>query len=659
MEIKSWRELSKKKPRRKKIKLDLQPTLNQSPTGQIMTAINELYLEKNDRVTDEKQSIIKDSNLNMNKTNKYKKSKFHASSGQLAKSKIKNGIFWLMVVFLLLASVTLLFSTFRFGGLSSNRDDLELILVGPKTVAIGQEATWTINYKNIGQVDLKKINISIRYPEGLKLKSTEPVADNLLNTNWQLGELKKGEKGEIKINAQLYGEENSEKEFKVEAVYQPVNFSSDFIKSYVYIVKLGQSQFAINWELPEAILPEIEQDMAWQINNISGQEITNVKISLFTSKNFIMINPRPEIGEIVDVPEGKIYIWPMRNFINNQSINFNFKGKFSASAVGLEKFKLEISSGGDNIKILQEIEKNIVILGEELALQMTINKQTVLNEIIPGQKLNYQVVIQNTSGQDLNDLKVILQVDYDMIDWQTLKTPVEPIVTNDGQIILEGSNYADLQKLNKGGELKINYELNIKNSIANLANNFKTFVQVIVGRVGDRERDNLSFSTPVQSAQIKLPLKVFNYAWYRDDEGFSVGTGPLPPKVGEKTIFPINLTLQTKNRYEQVELTAVLPTDVTWENNQSVSKGNLNYNSANRQLIWQIDSLAEDDGLVTASFYVGLLPQDSDVGKVKDLLNTQTIKFTYQGEEVQVTHPALNTNLTGAMYDTNQGKVVE
>lgn len=657
MEIKSWRELSKKKSRRRKIKVKSSQLVDQSPPDELISAIEEVYLEKKDQTEEVNSPIIND--LNMSKTKQYKKSKFHPTSRQQTNKKVKNGIFWLVIGFLLLASATLLFSAFRFGGAPSDRDDIELVLMGPESVAIGQESTWIISYKNTGRVDLKKINISIRYPDGLKLKSTEPAADNLLNTSWQLGELAKGEAGEIKINAQLYGEENSDKEFKVEAVYQPVNFSSDFIESFSYLVKLGRSQFTINWELPESILPEIEQDMTWRISNISGQEISAVKLRLLTSKNFTMTNPRPEIAEIVDVPEGKAYVWPVRDYLNNQEISFNFKGKFSAGAVGLEKFKLEISSGEEEAKILQEVEKNIVILGEELALQMTINNQETLNEIVPGQKLNYQVIIQNTSGQDLSDLKVILQVNPDLIDWNTLKTVVEPIVTADGQVVLDSSSFTDLQKLEKGKELKINYELNIKNNITNFSNNFRTFGQVFVGRIGEKEQTNLSFSTPVQSAQIKSPLKVFNYAWYRDDEGFPVGTGPLPPQVGEKTVFPIDLTLQTKNSYEQVELIAFLPADVTWESNQSVDKGSLNYNSATRQLIWQIDSLAETDGLVTARFYVGLLPQSSDIGKVKNLLNTQTIKVTKQGEESQITHPALNTNLTGAMYDVGQGEIRE
>ncbi len=654
MEIKSWRELSKKKSRRRKNKLS-RASQNNLPTAEITTAIEQMYLSQTPAVASQEEQ----NDNNMKKNNYYKKSKFSQSKKTSHNKKIKNGIFWMIIVFLLLSSATLLYSAFRFGGAGSSRDDIELTLTGPESVAIGEESTWVINYKNISKVNLEKINISVRYPDGLKLKSTEPAADNLLNTSWQMGELPKGEAGEIKINAQLYGEENDSKDFVVEVVYQPANFSSDFIESLTKSVKLGQSQFSIAWQLPESILPEVEQDMSWQISNLSGQELSAVRIRLITSKNFVMTNPRPEIAEIADVPEGKAYIWPTRNFMNNQSISFNFKGKFSAGVSGLEKFKIEISSGEDNVKVLQETEKNIVILGEELALQMTINNQTTLNEVAPGQKLNYQLILQNTSGLDLKDLQVVLKTNADMVAWETLKTAVEPTIGEDGQIILTGDNFPLLQTLAKGQELKINYEVSLKNNLTNLSDNYRTYAEVTVGKVGEEQKNDLSFSTPVQSAKIISPVKVLNYAWYRDDEGIPVGTGPLPPKVGQKTVFPIDLTIQTKTDYDSVNLTASLPADVVWEGNQVVDQGNLNFDSVTRQLSWQINSLTTNDGQVTARFFVSLTPQSSDIGKVKILLNSQTIKLLQSGEESQLVYPSLDTNLSGAMYDINQGKVTE
>ena len=63
------------------------------------------------------------------------------------------------------------------------------------------------------------------------LQIAEPVASNLLNTGWTLENLARGQSGEIKIFGQLYGDENQTKDFIVELIYQPANFSSDFVKN--------------------------------------------------------------------------------------------------------------------------------------------------------------------------------------------------------------------------------------------------------------------------------------------------------------------------------------------------------------------------------------------------------------------------------------------
>ncbi len=654
MEIKSWRELSKTKKRARKKKF--------IPSGQtadssldIEEAITQFYTESVKAETISEENIV----TTMPAKNKYTSTKLSSSRQQRKGKENHHWFFWLVVGGLLLASAVLLFSALRFAGSPTGRNDMELVVIGPETVAIGQEATWVINYKNTGRVDLKKINISVRYPEGLKLKLTEPTADNLLNTNWEITDLSKGQSGEIKITAQIYGSESEIKDFLVEAVYQPANFSSDFVQSITYSVRLSNSQLAIDWGLPESILPEVEQEMSVRVKNTSGQELSDLIVKLITSRNFAMTNPQPEISGIEDTAVGKAYTWPMRDFLNNQEINFNFKGKFSSTARGLENIKLEISQGKEKNKILQETEYDVVILGEEMVLQMQINGQNEISEISPGQQLTYAIVMQNTAGVDLYDLQLELQLSQEMVDWSSLQTVAEPQITDEGLVILTGAVYEPLQQLARGEELKINLTINIKEVIPDFSERYRSFVRVSVGRVGEEKKDDLSFSTNVVSAQVIAPLKVLNYAYFRDDEGVPEGSGPWPPQVGEKTVLPIELTLQARQSFDQITLTAFLPNDVNWENNQLVNKGVLSFNEVSRLLSWQVGPVDKSDGVVEARFDVSIVPTIADLGKVKILLNSQTIKTQSEGKSSQFVWPALDTNLTGAMYDVGQGVVVE
>jgi len=650
MEIKSWRELSRGQRRRKKNKSIKKSTFSESVD--VGKNIEALYSNHEPNISEISQVT--------HSTNKYS-----MSGKNLQKNKKRNtqGIhskwFWWVIGSLLLASTVLLVSAFRFAGSPVGDGDVEIGITGPTQVAIGEEAVWIIHYKNTSRIDFTNVRINIKYPDGLKLKSTEPIASNLLNTGWIFDTLKRGQDGEIKIYGQLYGDEGQQKDFSVEFIYQPANFSSDFVQNSNYQVTLGSSQIQLGFSLPESMLPEVEQEISFQIKNISESELSQIKVKLAASNNFSMNNPTPEIAEIVEVADGKEYVWPNRNFLKNQEITFTFKGKFNISSKGLETLKLDIISVTDNgEKILRQEEKRIVILGEEIALSMRINDNDVLNEVKSGELLEYSIDIHNTSGLDLENLIVNIQTNFDLIDWATLKAPIEPEVTSAGIIIFNAENFSALQNVGKGEKINLSFSFNLKNEIS-ATEKFRTYAQVTVGKVGGEEKQDLSFSTAVFSAEVISAIKLRSNALYRDDEGVPIGEGKMPPQVDVKTEFQINFSARATQNFSDLVFSATLPSAVTWEGNQNVEKGILSYNSTSRLVTWQVGNISAENDEISANFMVSITPGTFDVGNIIPLLSANTIFYKVDENDMQIILPALDTNLAGALYDTNKGIVVE
>ena len=247
-----------------------------------------------------------------------------------------------------------------------------------------------------------------------------------------------------------------------------------------------------------------------------------------------------------------------RVFIKNQEINFSFKGKFITTAKGIESFKIKIISvTGDTEKILREEEKRVVILGDEIALSMRINDSDTLPEVKPGQVLKYDIEIHNTSGLDLENLNVYLQVNYDYIDWNSFKAPVQPDIKIDGTIIFTPDNFSALQKIGKGEKISIPITFSLKSDISSIEK-FKTYARVTISKVGNEDKQDLSFSTPVFSADLVSPIKLRSSAFYRDDEGVPIGAGTIPPQVDKKTEFQINFSARVSQNFSDLVFTANL-----------------------------------------------------------------------------------------------------
>ena len=215
-----------------------------------------------------------------------------------------------------------------------------------------------------------------------------------------------------------------------------------------------------------------------------------------------------------------------------------------------------------------------------------------------------------------------------------------------------------MQKVGKGEKINISFSFNLKNEIS-VTEKFRTYAQVTVGKVGGEEKQDLSFSTTVFSAEVISAIKLRSNALYRDDEGVPIGEGKMPPQVDVKTEFQINFSARATQNFSDLVFSATLPSAVTWEGKQNVEKGILNYNPTSRLVNWQIGNISSEHDEISADFMVSITPGTFDVGNIMSLLSATTIFYKAEGNDMQVTLPALDTNLSGALYDTNKGIVVD
>lgn len=672
MEIKSWRELNKgrKKKSLKKVQTPayLSPMKNQldkknsydSPsypeTDTTKQALPEFYNEDmGERITREDSMSRKKFNMSSGR---------HISTPKHPAGKARDGGFrykwWLF--FIMVAVLITVAGAWRWAGPQADSQELVLTIAGPEVVAVGEEAVWKIKYQNVGRVDLLRMELSVNYPAGFKIRSTIPEAIDSLNKSWDIGRLSPNQSGEVEIRAQIFGEEGNSKILAAEMIYQPANFSSDFVFSTKLTVKLANSQIAMDFIGPESTLPETENDWQVKIKNISAEEINETELRLTTSYNFKMRESEPEIDSINDTDEtNKVYVWPRRRWQQQQEVSFSWNGKFDPAARGVEEMKVEIISYQDGIgKVLQEKMLNIPILGEELALDLSVNGGDQLAEVSAGTALNYKIAIHNTSGEDLKDLTAVLRLTPEYIDWANLTAPAEPVFSTDGNIILKSEKYDKLKLLKTGEKLEFDIKVRVKDNISAVGAQVKASAGVQVGMVGDKTKDDLSFSTRTIVTDIKVPVKLYVDARYYDDEGIPIGSGPIPPKVGEATTYVISFSIgKISKAFNRITITAALPPAVNWQASQQVERGIFGFSPSSRQISWQLDDIGSLPREISAQFEVSITPQIVDIGEVINLLSATSLTGQADDEtSFSVSAPALDTNLTGALYGSGQGEVM-
>ncbi len=155
---------------------------------------------------------------------------------------------------------------------------------------------------------------------------------------------------------------------------------------------------------------------------------------------------------------------------------------------------------------------------------------------------------------------------------------------------------------------------------------------------------------------------------YFDDDNLAVGSGPLPPVVGEKTAFRLYwLLANTLHEAQRVTVTTTIAPDVAWEEKFLASTGQLTYDHETRQVTWTIPALPPRAASAVAAadadawFDLAVTPQPGQVGKLLLLASESNLTATdaATGATIVGLQRSITSNLEDDPFGGGRGLVVE
>jgi len=127
-------------------------------------------------------------------------------------------------------------------------------------------------------------------------------------------------------------------------------------------------------------------------------------------------------------------------------------------------------------------------------------------------------------------------------------------------------------------------------------------------------------------SKINSDLNLIEKVRYFDDNNLPVGSGPLPPRVGEVSNFRVDWLVENSlHELSQTEVSVQLPDYVYYNENSFTSVGNLTYDGNQRKVIWNIGRLPISVSEVNAHFSLAITPSEADRNKILVLSPGATI----------------------------------
>lgn len=516
----------------------------------------------------------------------------------------------------------------------------------------GQEINYLINYANFEAVPLGKVQINLRYPEGFQFSEAVPLP-NEGNEIWNVGSLDVGETGKIEIKGKLIGEINSNKILSAEMNYWPSNFNSEFQEVASAETKISSTLLGMTIEGPAHALVGENISYLIKVKNTSENELQNVKVSAIYPENFTVESTEPESKIDLDNE------WTFDKLTAEEEKKIKINGSFNASSQQEQKIEAKVSLSVNEIYYNQAEDSfsTQVIMGD-LSSDLIINGSSKDTTADFDDTLNYSINYKNNTENDLEDIVIqcfissiknkgtVSEYGTGVIDWTSLKD------SNKGKLAAENKNpqiaglletqsitwdkskIKGLAKLTKGQDGSIDFSIDVKDlysaqeslkldSLSNLE--IDSYISITIGKAAGIVSDK-KIETSHLIVKLNTDLLLVAEGRYHDKSGAVIGSGPLPPKVGQKTTYKINWNLANSlHEVSDIIISATLPDNVIWENRTEISAGEITFNDNTKTVTWKVNRFPLTIAELLAQFEISIIPTSKDAGKVITLLPKITL----------------------------------
>jgi hypothetical protein len=215
-------------------------------------------------------------------------------------------------------------------------------------------------------------------------------------------------------------------------------------------------------------------------------------------------------------------------------------------------------------------------------------------------------------------------LESDFLDWQSL-TDQSGGKVSDNTISWSQAEIPALAELPSGAAGTIDFSIQLKPQAAidiSKAYQITSYVKYsVLGKSAGGESQSNTIVSKINS-----DLSLSEQLRYFSDDNIAVGSGPLPPKVGQATSLKVYWTINNSlHELGSLTVSVILPDGVGWDGKNNSSIGSLVYDNVANKVTWLIGSLPVTVAKATADFNISLIPQESDRNKIKVILNDTAV----------------------------------
>lgn len=527
---------------------------------------------------------------------------------------------------------------------------LQVQVDGPERVTLGQETTFFVNWKNIASEPLATAEMRVSFPVDFVPThlDPQPAADGLI---WRLGSIPFGGRGTITIRGIFTGALGTQTAIQVVGTYRPASFNSDFEALATRSLEYADTVLDGKIIVPEKSLPGDKIVIVYTLQNRGSIPIKGLLARLTLPEGFV--RDATSSGSVLDGPTVTFSVGDLNP---EATTTVSVSGVFASGISGDQAVHGEVGRtdfGGAFLPALKT-DAHMEVLAGDLNVHLVVNGSTADRSIGFGDVLHIAIGYENTAPEDIQSVTIRLHIEpvvsstsLSQVDWTQLNDASSG--TRAGNTLTWDKRAVGvLERLVPRTDGLIELAVPVMTYVSGTPiGDFRMIAEATMVSVGNTVV-NRTIRTAPMTFRFHTDANIVSVAHYFSEEGAPLGSGPLPPIVGQTTAYQIEWSV-TKHIHElkDVQITASVPKNVVWQGNPTVSAGTVTYDEKSRTVIWSLNRLPAEIDEATANFNLQLTPTLADVGRFADVLGAVQLQATDAeiSEPIIRNTPAMTTDL--------------
>ena len=487
--------------------------------------------------------------------------------------------------------------------------NVKLEILVPENVTMGQEITYVVKWKNIGEIQLENVTLVFEYPEG-----SLPSEGEDLRITKAVEDINPGQEVSLRLSARLFGKENEVKEVKASLSYTPRNLSASFRSETTATSVISFVPLSFELDIPSRMEAGQQFDVTLNYFSNSDYPLSDLRIQIDYPEGFTFRSASPPpLGENE---------WDVGVLNRAEGGRITIQGVLDGSVQEVKLFEAVLGSWKSGMfTVMRETTKAVQITKPRLLLTQTVNSSP--NYVVSrGDTLHYEVFFRNPTDRILENLFLVITLDGRAFDLDSIKLDTGRFQRGDNSIIWEAKDVSRLRFLGRGEEGKVEFWVNVKDEIETFSPQDKELVL--------KNRVLLSEASVEFELKLSAGIDIEQRGFFQDDVFGNQGTHPI--SVGQRNTYTI--IWQAKNHYNDVQSSRVkakLSLGVELTGKIFPANSTLTFDSVSREIIWEIGDLPAGTGVFEElpapflAFQIAFTPTIIHRGKAAELVGEARI----------------------------------